>query len=413
MSTPDFVLGDDDVAVTQTVLKQQQEEKIKETINEIEKVGKLTEEDKKKLQPKATKAKTEEEELIQIYNDLSDFIQDKVHISNDDGGSYEKLSTGIELLDAIAGGGFGIGTFSMIVGNPGTFKSALLAQTIGVNQHKYNGHILATYHDSETSMTTERLMNLGVNKPPVKPFTNVTVESVFKTIETLIAFKTQMNFTDWPILIGWDSIANTCTEKDKTTDDINSTIGLKARMLSQLFPRYLDKLKNNKIALIAVNQLREKLEMGQFSQPSDLQHMGNKDIPGGQAVKFNAFHLLFLRNRGDLKFEQYGFNGIRLEAFFVKNKFFRPYVPITLIVNFNSGISNFWTNYNFLVDTKKIQAGAWNFLLTLPEKKFRTKDAIDLYKSDSKFKEVFDKEVKETIQTEIINKTMVSTTTPT
>jgi len=411
MSNSDFVLGDDDVAVPQTVLKQQ-EEKIKEVVNEIEKVGKLTEEDKKKLQPKSSKAKTEEEELAQMYNDFSSFIQDKVNISNDEGGNIEKISTGIDLLDAIAGGGFGIGTFSMIVGNPGTFKSALLAQIIAAGERQYKGRLFPTYHDSEVAMSKERLISMGVNNPIIRPYTNVTVESIFKTIEAICAVKKEMNLT-YPTIIAWDSIANTCTEKDKTTDDINSTIGLKARMLSQLFPRYLPKLKDNKIALIAVNQLREKLEMGMFSQPSDLQHMGNKDIPGGQAVKFNAFHLLFLRNRGDLKFEQYGFNGIKLEAFFVKNRFFRPYVPVTLIVNFNSGISNFWTNYNFLVDTKKLQAGAWNFLLSVPEKKFRTKDAIDLYKSDDKFKEVFDKEVKETIQAEIVNKTMVSASIPT
>ena len=59
-------------------------------------------------------------------------------------------------------------------------------------------------------------------------------------------------------------------------------------------------MKANKISLIAVNQLRDNMAIGPYGPPADLQHMGGKDIPGGQAAKFNAFHLLFLKNRGDI-----------------------------------------------------------------------------------------------------------------
>ena len=40
----------------------------------------------------------------------------------------------------------------------------------------------------------------------------------------------------------------------------------------------------------------------------------------------------------------------------------------------------------------------------MPEKKFRTKDAQQLYLSDEAFKEKFDESIKEAIQTEIIEK---------
>jgi len=404
-NSDEFVLGDDASLTPLTAEKKQAADKIVlDTINEIAQVGKITDEDRKKIQQKQTKAKTEDEEIAQMSADLSEFLAEKIGIINDGGGNIEKFPTGNDLLDAIAGGGFGVGTFTMICGNPGTFKSALLAQTIAAGQKKFNGRMFATYHDAEVAMSGQRLQSMGVTRPAIEPYTDVTIESIFKTIEGLCSYKDTRNYNDVPSVIAWDSIANTETAKARTTDDINQTIGLKARMLSQLFPRYLPKMKQHKISLIAINQLREKLDMGMFSAPSDLQHMGNKDIPGGQAVKFNAFHLLFLKNKGDLKFEQYGFNGIRLEAFFIKNKFFRPYVPVTLLVDFNSGISNFWTNYNFLVDCKKMQAGAWNFLLALPEKKFRTKDALELYNTDAKFKAEFDKGVKESIQTDIINK---------
>jgi RecA/RadA recombinase len=411
MAEDTFSLGDDAVLNPKEVNDKTQK-MIIDSVEEIKKAGEITEKDRAKIQKAqaAPKAKSEAEEILQLSNDLSDFLADKVDINNDDGGLIEKFPSEIDLLDAIAGGGFGIGTFSMIVGAPGSFKSALLAQIIAAGQKKFIGRMLATYHDAEVAMSKQRLMNMGVVNPPVEPYTDVTIENIFKTIEAVCAFKELRELKALPSIVAWDSIANTETAKARTTDDINATIGLKARMLSQLFPRYLPKMKQYKISLIAINQLREKLEMGMFSPPADLQHMGNKEIPGGQAVKFNAFHLLYLKNRGDLKFEQYGFNGIKLEAVFIKNKFFRPNVPVTLLVDFNKGISNFWTNYNFLVDCKKIQAGAWNFLLSIPEKKFRTKDVLELYKTDAKFKTEFDKCVKESIKTEIIDKAAGITT---
>jgi RecA/RadA recombinase len=292
----------------------------------------------------------------------------------------------------------------MLVGSPGTFKSSLLAQTIAAGQKKYQGKMLATYHDSENGMTQERLCQMGVNSPKLTPYDNVSVESIFQTVEALSAFKMLRKIEEYPSVIAWDSIANTDTKKGIESEDvdINKTVGLKARLLSQLFPRFLPKMRNNNISIIAINQLREKLDMGMFSAPADLQKLGNKNVPGGQAVKFNAFHLLYLRNRGDLKFEQYGFNGVKIEASFIKNKFFRPHVPVMLLVDFNKGVSNFWTNYNFLVDNKKIQSGAWNKVLGYDEKKFRTKDAILLYDDDPKFKEVFDKHLEETIHCVLI-----------
>ncbi len=405
MKNDDFILGDDTTKLNDIQI---QEEIATTTAIEISNSVKITDDDVKKVES-TPRSKNEEDEIFQLTADLSAFIKEKIDIKNDCP-NIDKFPTGIDILDAIAGGGFGVGTFTMIVGNPGTFKSSLLGQTIAAGQRKFNGKMLATYHDSENSMTQDRLFQMGVNRPKLTPYDDISVESIFQTIEAMAAFKQLHKMEDRPSVIAWDSIANTDTKKGIESEevDINKTVGLKARILSQLFPRFIPKMKKYNISLIAVNQLREKLDMGMFSQPNDLQHMGNKDIPGGQAVKFNAFHLLFLRNGGDLKFEQYGFNGIRLKAWFIKNKFFRPNVEVTLLVDFNKGVSNFWTNYNFLVDNKKIKAGAWNTILGYDEKKFRTKDALEIYNTDPKFRQMFDKSVQETIQTVLIDPNMSS-----
>jgi hypothetical protein len=104
------------------------------------------------------------------------------------------------------------------------------------------------------------------------------------------------------------------------------------------------------------------------------------------------------------KSDNYGFEGVIVTMKCVKNKLFPPNVEIPVVGSFTSGFSNFWTNYNFLKQTKRLNAGAWNYLISLPDKKFRTKDAPNLYKKEADFKTAFDAAVKEAIQTEITDK---------
>ena len=352
-------------------------------------------------------SKQEEEELakdegVGLQLEFDQFLNDKVEVDNSDGGEMERIPTGIDLIDRLSGGGFRVGGFTMIVGQPGSFKSTLVAQIISNMQKLYNNtqnkDMLCVYYDTEAAMTTKRLSQLGVNNPPIKPYDDITIEKLFKTIEAMCAYKQAKKITT-PSLIIWDSIANTTTDAERGTDNINSTMGLKQKLLSQLLPRYLGKLKAHKIGLISVNQLRDRLNVGMFAPAPDLPHSANFEIPGGKAVKFNASHLLRLQNRGELKLEQYGFNGVKLEMEFIKNKDFTPLIKAELIVDFKKGVSNFWTNYNLLVDNSRLKSGAWNYLVKLPGVKFRTKDAPQLYKDNPEFKQIFDTEVQDVLVT--------------
>jgi hypothetical protein len=143
--------------------------------------------------------------------------------------------------------------------------------------------------------------------------------------------------------------------------------------------------------------------MGQFTTPRDLRFMSShKDMPGGNVLKFNAFQLLEMKVKAILKPDMYGFEGIKVGVKCVKNKLFPPNVEIMLVGNFVTGFSNFWTNFDFLKETKRLTAGAWNYLISLPDKKFRTKDALQLYKENGDFKNAFDAAVKDAIQKDII-----------
>ncbi len=342
---------------------------------------------------------------LELQDELVSFIEEKAKISPGTGVKY-LLPTGVDLLDVVAGGGFAAGAVTLIIGNPGTFKSALLAQTIATSQKKYRGKVLNTFMDSEEAMTTNRLISLGVKNPPIKPHPAASVEDVFKTVETICAFKELKELQDNPSIVAWDSLANTITEKEKSSDemDINKFIGLKARVISILLPKYVAKLQEYNIGLIIVNQLREKIDMGFFPTANDLRWLGDKNIPGGNALKYNAFHMLLLKIKTDLKVEEYGFTGVLMEAKFVKNKLFQPNITVQLVVDFNKGVSNLWTNWNMLVTHKRGQSSAWSKLISLPAKTFRKRDLPEKYKNDKEFRDEFDRNVKEVLQTEYIDK---------
>jgi RecA/RadA recombinase len=350
-----------------------------------------------------------DDETLELYNEFSTFIKDKTEIEESSGIKIV-IPTGIDVIDAILGGGFVVGCLNIIVGQPGGGKSTLASQTIGNAQKIYKGKILSGFLDAEESMTTKRLHNLGVSYPKIKPYSDITIEKVFKYIEGLSLFKRQKDLMDIPSLVVWDSIANTLSEKERETEDINSVIGLKARMLSLLIPKYVSKCAEHNICFLAVNQLREKLQMGMFAPAPDLKFMSaSKDMPGGQTLKFNAFQLLSVDVKSPINTSKpdckYPFDGYISKIKCIKNKLFTLNVEVEAVADFYKGFSNFWTNYNFLAKYKRLKTGAWNLLVDDPDQtKFRTKDAENLYNENEKFKEVFDRIVKETIQTELIEK---------
>lgn len=340
-------------------------------------------------------------EIEELYDEFSGFMETKANMVQDDG-IKRTIPTGLQLLDAVLGGGFPIGALSIIVGSPGSGKSMLAIQTIGSGQRKFD-NFLASFMDSEEATTSIRLANLGVNKPKIKPYCDITVEKVFKHLEATCLFKDAKGMTEIPSISVWDSIANTLCEKERQVEDINSVIGYKARVLSLLIPKYVARCAKYNICWLAVNQLREQLSIGGFTPAKELRFLtAGKSMPGGTILKFNAFTLVEMKAKVPLKAEQYGFEGCVSSCKTVKNKLFPPNVEVDLVGNFNSGFSDFWTNYKFLVDNKRIQASAWNLIKSFPEKKFRTKDAETLYNTDEKFKEEYDKAVKECINTEII-----------
>jgi RecA/RadA recombinase len=287
----------------------------------------------------------------------------------------------------------------------------LAMQFLGSAQRHFNGDVLVGCLDSEESITTVRMSNLGVRYPKIKPYNDMTIEKVFKYIEGLCLYKEMKNIVDKPSIVMWDSVANTQTMKERESEDPNSLIGYRGRLLSLLIPKYVSKIAHYNIIVLAINQLRDSVQIGPMTQAKDLNFMRmGKTIPGGNALRYNSFHLVDLKIDGTMTNklpEKYGFDGIVAEVKAVKNKLFAPNIPIKLVGNFLTGFSNFWTNYVFMCEAGYIKTGAWNYFTEYPNIKWHTRDAESMYNSDPDMKEVFDSNIKTAILKEIVEKNTV------
>ncbi len=318
------------------------------------------------------------------------------------------IPTGIDVLDTILGGGIGM-KFSQLVGPPGGGKSALAARILAQGQKKWGDKgFIGLYADTE-DMTKERLYNLGVRNPSIEPHqNNVTVESIFKMVEALCAFKEKEKITDVPSVIVWDSVANTATENILDSDErTNMMPAQKAAIIAYYLPIYCNKMNKYNIALVSVNQIRDEINTGgPFSghTPREINFLKSGfKIPGGKSMIHNTRQMLEVYQCGsksEIK-TKYGINGIRVNITAVRNKLFTPNVPIKAVFNFANGYSNFWTNYEFLETANYITTPGkgWRMLKGCPQPKFHEGEAIELYKSNPEWRAAFQSHLKDALQT--------------
>lgn len=402
---------DEEIEITEQEIEAQEpdEEDIPETHIEVVAVKEILESVKiDTSSPDILDTKTKKGSTLsgeELYAEFIEFVEQKIDMVPDKG-FKQVIPTGIDVLDAILGGGFAIGALNIVVGQPGSGKSMLAIQSMGNGQHLYNKDgFFCAYLDSENATTTSRMSNLGIRSPEIKPFSDITVERVFKFIETVCLYKDKKGIKDKPSMIVWDSIANSLSQKERETEDVNSVIGYRARMFSILIPSYVPKLAEYNICLVAINQLRDVIAMGPFQQPRDLKFLSSsKDMPGGTVIKYNAFQLMELKVKGQAQEEKHGFNGIICSAKCAKNKLFSPNIEVQIIGDFVNGFSNFYTNYQLLVSSGRLKTGAWNYLVNLPTERFRTRDAKAKFNDSESFRDAFNEAIKDAINCEIIEK---------
>ena len=331
--------------------------------------------------------------IEELRNELQTIIDETAFYAKND-----FIQTGIDIFDIYAGGGFMLGTFNMLCGFPGCGKSTFAINVSANVQKKYEDAVVI-YFDTENAVSKKRLKQLGVKEEKLLLISgNITIETIFQTIDKMIEFKDKKKSKKVPFVIVWDSLAFTPSKRALAGDDIQNTDGMiRAKIIAEYLPRYLGLFQEYNFLMLVINQMREKANMNPYGGSIDItvKGLGNVSIPGGKAPIFGSFHLPIMSVQEFLSKDSYGFDGAVIKCKLVKNKAGTPNKEFFMVLDYKKGFDNFWTNYYYLKKTKRLVAGSWNYLKDLPEVKFRTKDAKKKYLEDSRFREVFDKEVVE------------------
>lgn len=183
------------------------------------------------------------------------------------------LSTGNTLLDLFCYGGIPMGRFTELYGAESGGKSTLASQIIAEAQ-KIGA--LVTVLDSEASMTPESVTRTGADLSKIAWHDSYIVEDGFEVITQLIRqYKAIPEPERPPLLVVWDTIAASPTQKEY---DEGAGLADKPRVLSAGFRRITQDVANLGVALLFINQVREKI--GAYGDP--------EFAPGGRAVRHHA-----------------------------------------------------------------------------------------------------------------------------
>ena len=305
------------------------------------------------------------------------------------------IQTGIDIFDIYSGGGFMLGTFNMLCGLPGCGKSTFAINVSANVQKKYEDAIII-YFDTENAVSKRRLKQLGIDENRLLLVSgNITIETIFQTIDKMIDFKDKQKIQKVPFVLVWDSLAFTPTKRAIAGEEIQNTDGMiRAKIIAEYLPRYLGLFQQYNFLMLVINQMRDNANMGpQGGGNITVKGLGNISMPGGKAPQYASFHMPVMSVHELWSKEKYGFDGAVIKCKLMKSKAGTPYKEFYMVLDYKNGFDNFWTNFYYLVKLKRIVTGSWNYLKELSDVKFRTKEAKEKYLTNERFREVFDQEV--------------------
>lgn len=165
-----------------------------------------------------------------------------------------------------------------------------------------------------------------------------------------------------PTVVVLDSIASLSmhyNENDK--NDIKTISELEgntyanrlARDISQFFTKLLPRLRTANIILIAINQIKDKVDIGPVKGAAELMYMKqNETLPGGWAPKFYAHILLKFIAEGSNKYsdEDDGFGGFGVAVDILKSRTNQNGRPIHFIYDKVHGLDSIRSTLRFAKD---------------------------------------------------------------
>ena len=203
----------------------------------------------------------------------------------------EWIPTGSRWLDSIICkgelAGIPVGKITEIAGLESTGKSFLAAQVAASAQKQGK---LVVYFDSESAIAPDFWTKAGIDLADAVYVQAKDVEFVLESIEDILA---SMSGGDQKVVFIWDSLALTPTGKDVEGDfNPNSTMAVKARILSKAFQKLTIPLANADATLIVLNQLKTNIT----NSPAELLTTPYV-TPGGKSLDYSATLRIWLTGR--------------------------------------------------------------------------------------------------------------------
>ncbi len=226
-----------------------------------------------------------------IINKLNKALKKEIAFNlNEESPSNVKfwIPTGSRWLDSIINkdqvAGIPSGKIVLLEGLPSTGKSYLAAQ-IAINASKMDMDVV--YFDTESSLDTSFLENMGMNLNDIVYVQAENIEMVLETIEQLL------EMDDVPKLFIWDSLAMTPCKADQVGNfDPTSDMAKRPRILHKAMRKLEVPIAKKNSVFLILNQLYTNITSDMYAQ-----RMEPYKSPGGQGVKHASSLTLWLTTR--------------------------------------------------------------------------------------------------------------------
>lgn len=313
----------------------------------------------------------------------------------------EFIPTGSKWLDGIIKrgdwGGIPVGKISELAGLESTGKSYMASQ-VAASAQKLGIDVI--YFDSESAIDPQFLESAGCDLDNLLYIQASSVEFVLETIENLLANNESR------MLFIWDSLAFTPSVSDIESDfNPLSTMAVKPRILSKGMSKLIQPLANTQSTLLILNQLKTNITRSP-SESLTTPYF----TPGGKALSYSYSLRVWLtarKGKSSFIYDDKGFRiGTEVKAKIEKSRFGTQGRYCNFKIKWAGDEVKILDKESWFEAVKNSNSlkssGAWFTLVYKDgtEKKFQSKQWLELLEEDEKFRE----RVLELLEEEVVVK---------